>query len=370
MADSLTRNLFLSLIAVLLGVGVLMVHSASITSWPTEFERVYLSRHALFVGVGVAAGWLCSRVPACFWYRASPWLFVGLVLLLIAVLVPGVGTRVNGAQRWIRVGPLSLQPSELAKLALPLLLVRMIVGRRNELGHWWRGTVPVLIPVLVAVPLVFLEPDLGTSVFLVTGAAAALWAAGWPLRNFACAGILAGVVALSLVSWKPYQVKRITGFIQSWTNPEQAPYQVRQSLATIGAGGVGGVGVGKGWQKLSFLPEANTDFVIAVVGEEFGAVGTLGLVTVWIALYAAGLRLIAHLPRHSYAYLVGFTLLTQLALQAALNVAVVTAMVPPKGIPHPLMSYGGTNLLVNLMSLGVVLSLSEARADRDAVVLQ
>lgn len=131
---------------------------------------------------------------------------------------------------------------------------------------------------------------------------------------------------------------------------------------SLGAGGITGVGLGKGWQKLSFLPEANTDFVFAVIGEELGLVGTLGLAAVWIGLYVFGLRLLRHQPRDSFAYIAGFTLLTQLVLQAALNVAVVTAMVPPKGIPHPLLSYGGSNLVVSIVSLGIVLSLSRESA--------
>jgi cell division protein FtsW len=160
------------------------------------------------------------------------------------------------------------------------------------------------------------------------------------------------------VSLKPYQMQRISGFLAAWTDLSQAPYQLQQSLMSLGAGGVTGVGIGRGWQKLSFLPEANTDFVFAVVGEELGLIGTLGLIAVWIGLYIAGLRTLRHLPRTGFEYAAGFTLLTQLVLQAALNVAVVTAMVPPKGIPHPLLSYGGSNLVVSIVSLGIVLSLS------------
>ena len=168
---------------------------------------------------------------------------------------------------------------------------------------------------------------------------------------------------------KAYQLERITGFLAAWNDLDQAPYQMKQSLVSLGAGGFFGVGLGKGWQKLSFLPEANTDFVFAVVGEELGLIGTVGLIMLWGSFYAVGLRLIRHHDRQSFEYLTGFTLLTQLVIQAALNIAVVTAMVPPKGIPHPFLSYGGSNLVVSLLSVGIVISLSRNGQNDNAVVL-
>jgi cell division protein FtsW len=157
---------------------------------------------------------------------------------------------------------------------------------------------------------------------------------------------------------KPYQQRRIAGFLESWANFDDAPYQLKQSLVTLGAGGLHGVGLGRGWQKLSFLPEANTDFVFAVIGEELGLIGTLSLIALWCGLYLSGLRMLNHLDRSRFAYLASFTLLTQLTGQAMLNIAVVTAMVPPKGISHPLISAGGSNLVVSLLAIGIVLSLS------------
>jgi cell division protein FtsW len=157
---------------------------------------------------------------------------------------------------------------------------------------------------------------------------------------------------------KPYQQRRITGFLESWANFEDAPYQLKQSLVTLGTGGLHGVGLGRGWQKLSFLPEANTDFVFAVIGEELGLIGTISLVALWCGLYLAGLRMLGQLDRQRFAFLASFTLLTQLTAQALLNVAVVTAMVPPKGISHPLISAGGSNLVASLLAIGIVISLS------------
>ena len=198
-------------------------------------------------------------------------------------------------------------------------------------------------------PLVFMEPDLGTTLFLITAAALLLWLGGWPITKLCFWLDCLSRLALGLLfSMKPYQLERIRGFVATWQDVNQAPYQVRQSLLTLGAGGMDGVGIGKGWQKLSFLPEANTDFVFSVVGEELGLLGTLCLVVVWCGLLLAGYCLLRRQERSSYQYLVGMTLLIEVVLQAAINAAVVTAVLPPKGISHPFLSYGGSNLIMSL----------------------
>eukprot|EP00913_Durusdinium_trenchii_P008932 g8398.t1 len=349
------RGLFISFACVLLGVGVMMVHSASITSWPTEFEQVYLSRHLVFLLIGATAAGICSVLPSRFWYRIAPLLFTATACLLVLVLFPNIGTRVNGARRWLRAGGVSFQPSEFAKIALPLLVARILFQNRERLRGIAAGMIPVLVPPAIVVPLVIIQPDLGTALFLSGGCGISLFAGGWPLRHFALISALLIPACIALVTMRPYQLERISGFAAAWTDINQAPYQLRQSLMSLGVGGIDGVGIGKGTQKLSFLPEGNTDFVFAVVGEELGLMGTLGLCAVWLALLVSGLKLLKGLKRSSYEFIAAFTLLTQLAFQAAINVAVVTAMVPPKGISHPLISYGGSNLVASLISLGIIL---------------
>jgi cell division protein FtsW len=353
------RKLLISLIAVLLGFGILMVHSASITSRPSEVERVYLSRHLVFVAVGVLSAVLAGHLPGWFWKHMAPWLFWGTFALLVLVLVPGVGTRINGAQRWFRHGSLSVQPSELMKITLPLYVCFLAERRRDVLQTWLRGALGVAFPLLLVVPVVMLEPDLGTALFLATTGGMALFVAGWPVRNFLVAALPAVPAVVVAVMHRPYQMQRISGFIETWADWTQAPYHLKQSLVTLGAGGFWGVGLGRGFQKLSFLPEANTDFVFAVVGEELGMLGALTIIGLWLAVYVVGLRLVSRLEHNAFAYNAAFVLLTQLVLQVTLNIAVVTAMVPPKGIPHPLISYGGSNLVVSLAAVGVVLSLTK-----------
>lgn len=353
-----TRRWFVTWAAVLLGVGILMVHSSSVTSRPTNFELVHLSRHLIFLTIGLAAAFVSALIPPRLWKRLAPWLFFVTLVLLVLVLIPGLGTRVKGAQRWLRLGPVSMQPSELAKVTLPLFLGVLLERYRPLLRSWVTGPCLFVMPLVLMVPLVVLEPDLGTALFLCGGGATVLWLSGFPLRNF-LAGIAALIPAVVyLVIHKPYQLQRITGFVATWSNFDKAPYQIQQSLATMGAGGIWGVGLGKGWQKLSFLPEANTDFVFAVIGEELGLLGTVSVVGLWGGLLVTGLKLLAPFPRGSFERVVGTTLLLQIVFQAALNVAVVTALVPPKGISHPLISCGGSNLVASLISLGLILGLS------------
>ena len=271
--------------------------------------------------------------------------------------------RQRCTQRWIRFLGISAQPSELAKIAIPLMMCWIVDRNRHRLTGWIPGTLPFLFPILLSVPLVLIEPDLGTAVFLLGGAVLVLFAGGWPLRNFLVGIVLAVPAALGALAMKPYQRQRIAGFLQSWANFDDAPYQLKQSLVTMGAGGFSGVGLGRGWQKLSFLPEANTDFVFAVIGEELGLIGTLGLIALWCGLYLTGLRMLNHLDHRRFTFLAGFTLLTQLTAQAMLNIAVVTAMVPPKGISHPLISAGGSSLVVSLLAIGIVISLSRGTDD-------
>lgn len=363
------RKLFISLVAVLLGFGILMVHSASITSRPSAVEQVYLSRHLVFVAVGLCAAIIACLLPGWIWSKLAPWLFWGSFAFLTVVLIPGVGTRINGAQRWFRHGSLSVQPSELMKITLPMFVCYLADRRRDVIKTWFRGTIPVAFPVLLVVPIVMLEPDLGTALFLATTGGMALFVSGWPVRNFLLAALPAIPAVIVAVLHRPYQMQRIAGFMETWADWTEAPYHLKQSLVTLGAGGIWGVGLGRGFQKLSFLPEANTDFVFAVIGEELGLLGALSVVGLWLGVYVVGLRLLRRIEHNSFAYRAAFVLLTQLVFQVCLNVAVVTAMVPPKGIPHPLISYGGSNLVVSLVAVGVVLSLTRVDGSgKDATV--
>jgi cell division protein FtsW len=364
-----TRTVFVALAGLLLGFGLFVVHSASVTSRPTEIDQVYLSKHLTFIALGLVAAGIAAAIPAKIWVRAAPWLLLGVMILLVLVLIPGIGVRVKGARRWLRLAGLTLQPSELAKIALPLWVAVRISLQNPTLPRWSLSEtltgfrVPLLLPPFIVMGLVALQPDLGTTLFLFGGVLLTLFTAGLPLRYFGW-GLLSLIPAsLGVFLLKDYQLRRITGFLETWSDWREAPYQLKQSLVTLGSGGWTGVGLGMGYQKLSFLPEANTDFVFAVIGEELGLVGTLSLLILWGSLFYFGLQLIRQAgreerPELNVGRLASFVLLTQLVGQALLNIAVVTAMVPPKGISHPLISAGGSNLIVSLVSMGMILSLT------------
>ena len=358
------RRLFVGLICVLLGVGVQMVHSASLTLLPGQSETVFLGRHLVFLVISVACGYAASFVPArILKANAGNFCFV-LIVLLVAVLIPGVGTRVNGAQRWLRLGGMSLQPSELGRILLPIMAAKTLTEIRDTTGFSLKSIPRTFLPLIFILPLVAKEPDLGATVFLALGFVIALFIGGWPMRYFIGIALLALPAAVSLLALKSYQMKRISGFMAAWQDLSQAPWQIRQSLLSLGSGGLQGTGVGGGWQKLSYLPEANTDFVFAVIGEELGLAGTLGLIFVWIGVFLTGRAVMRPLQRGSFEWILGSTLVIQIVLQALANVAVVTSMVPPKGVPHPFVSYGGTNLLVNTVAVGLIVGLSRSGTQR------
>lgn len=338
-----------------------MVCSASMTSLSSRAEPIYLYKHGVFLAIAILSGTIAATFPALFWRRSAPFLYLVVVGLLVAVLLPGIGHRVNGSQRWLRLAGISLQPSEIAKLCVPMLICWFRVDAGNNLKPVTIGQMS-RITAIVAIPLglILFEPDLGTTLFIAIIAGLTLFLSGLPIRYFLLAGVLLAPACVGLVALKPYQLARIQGFIQTWTNPDAAPYQVKQSLTTLGVGGIQGTGLGRGWQKLSFLPEANTDFIFSVIGEELGLIGTAGVLALWLGLYVSGLRMVRNCTANSFESLLASVLLTQLVLQAALNVAVVTALVPPKGISHPLISYGGSNLVMSVTAIGMVISLTRS----------
>ncbi len=362
------RRLLMGLVAVLLCVGVQMVHSASLTSRPSEQEATFLGKHLAYLVVALTCGAIASRISSG-WLRENAVRFFWLLVLLLALLlVPGIGSRINGAQRWFRFGSLSFQPSELGRIILPMLAASMVCRLRETSGFSLSRLPATLMPLVLTLPLVAIEPDLGATVFLGVGFVLTLFIGGWPLRYFIMSAIIAIPAVASLFILKPYQMQRITGFLEAWQDLSKAPWQVKQSLLSLGSGGLEGTGIGSGWQKLSYLPEANTDFVFAVIGEELGLLGTLTVCFVWIAVFFIGRASLAHLNRNSFEWIFGSTLLLQLVLQAMANIAVVTALVPPKGVPHPFISYGGTNLLVCVTAVGLIVGM--ARSDEQCTEVE
>jgi cell division protein FtsW len=356
----LERKLLIFSTAALAGLGLLMVYSSSITARPSFSDQKYLTRQLMFMAAGVVAAAVAARVPVDLWRKAAVPFFALVTALLVAVLIPGVGSRINGAQRWFRFASISVQPSELAKVSIVLFLAWALERKGDEIRRFWKGWLPLMVPPLVVSGLVLIEPDFGTALFLMAIAMLMLFLAGVPLWHM-LAGVAAAVPAVGfLVLAQPYRVKRVFQFLEGWSDPNAAPYQVQQSLVALGSGGLWGTGLGQGWQKLGFLPEANTDFVFAVVGEELGLAGTLTVLALWGTFLVCGVRLAREASSDRFAFLAALGLIGQSVFQAALNVAVVTGSLPPKGISLPFISAGGSNLIISLVSVGIVLGLTRA----------
>ncbi len=347
--------------------GTMMVYSASAmiahreTAGASQFTYFY--KQAGFTAAGIVIMFFASRVD----YRrlnSFPVVLIGL-LVTIALLLAVFGfPAINGAQRWIRFGGLSLQPSEIAKITLPVFLAWFLVRNADRVGELRATLLPMLLVVGFVAGLIFAEPDLGTTMVICTVFAAVYFAAGARLIHVAAVG--GGFVALvaAALYWAPWRMRRLGAFLDP-CDPENAAgadYQVCQSLYAIGSGGVLGEGFARGQQKLFYLPYPHSDFIFSVVGEEFGLVGTLAIVAAFAVLLWRGTRAALNAPDR-FGTLLGIGLITGITVQALFNISVVISILPAKGIPLPFISYGGSSVLVTLAAVGILLSIAAAGED-------
>jgi len=343
----------------LLLIGLVMVTSASITLAERQVGDAfaYLDRQLLSAALGLGCATLMLLVPMSLWERSAPLLLAGAFLLLVIVLVPGIGHEVNGSRRWIRLGPINFQPSEVARVALLAYVSAYAVRYQEALASSWQGFFKPLAVIGVASALLLLEPDFGAAVVLFATSTLVLFLAGARWRDFlgvAAVGML-GVAALAVSS--DYRVRRLTAFMDPWADPFDSGFQLTQSLIAIGRGEWFGVGLGSSIQKLSYLPEAHTDFVFAVFAEEFGLIGVVAVLLLFLVLVLRSLRLSrlaaeAGMPFHAcMAAAFGIWL----GVQAFINIGVTMGILPTKGLTLPLLSYGRSSMLVTLAWIGVLL---------------
>ena len=349
----------LGLCAALLLIGLIMVTSASMSIADRELGNpfFFLERQLIFGLMGVGFAWMITRVPTETWDRYSLALLLFGLALLFIVLIPGIGAVVNGARRWLRVGPINFQVSELARVLVLTWVCSYCVRKRAELETTMQGLMKPVGLLCVAATLLLLEPDFGaTSVLFATGFAV-LFIAGARLR-YVVVLVAAAAAALALLAVaSPYRLKRLTGFLHPWEDPFNSGFQLTQSLIAIGRGAWFGVGLGSSVQKLFYLPEAHTDFVFAVLAEELGLVGVVVVLAlfmglVWRSFQIAKLASQAGMKFQSYLAL-AFGI--WIGLQAIVNIGVNMGVLPTKGLTLPLLSYGRSSLLVTLAWLGVLL---------------
>ncbi len=365
----------LGLVAALLLFGLIMVTSASMSIAARDLGSpfFYLERQFLYGGVGVLVAFSVTRIPTQLWERYStPLLFLGLLLLLL-VLIPGIGAVVNGARRWLRVGPVNFQVSELARVLVLNWICAYCVRKREALEKTWSGLWTPVAPLAVAALFLLMEPDMGATTVLFATGSALLFIAGARLRYvLTLVAGLAGAFAL-LVLTVSYRLKRFIGFLHPWDDRYASGFQLTQSLIAIGRGSWLGVGLGSGVQKLFYLPEAHTDFIFAVLAEELGLAGVVAVIAlfvalVWRAFWIARLAAAAGLAFQSYLAL-GFGI--WVGVQALVNMGVNMGVLPTKGLTLPLLSYGRSSLLVTLAWIGVLLRVHhEARSASRAAVMR
>jgi len=342
--------------------GLVMVYSSSIAT--AEASRYtgynaawYLGRHGAFLSLALAAAIGVFLVPVVFWQKLAPWLFLAALALLIAVLIPGLGREVNGARRWLNLPSVGVQPSELMKLAVVLYAADYTVRKHAVMKSFKRGLLPMLGVMMLASWLLLREPDFGALVVIAVTAFCVLFLGGMNGRHFlALVGMLAAGFAVMVVS-SPYRMQRIFGFMDPWSDPFGKGYQLSHALIAFGRGEWFGVGLGASVEKLHYLPEAHTDFLLAVVAEELGFAGValvIGLFA-WIVARAFAIGRQACLRDRHLASLVAQGIGVWIGFQALINMGVNMGLLPTKGLTLPLMSYGGSGLLVNFVALAILL---------------
>ncbi len=355
------QRMLLTAALILLAFGAVMVYSASSARNLLQGHgdgTQFLVRYVAFGAVGLAVMHVLSRRGVALLRQLTPLLLIGSFGLLLLVLVPGIGISVNGARRWIGPGTLSFQPSELMKLSLILYVAQFLSSHPRRIQTFKGMVSPIVVVTGAAALLVAAEPDLGTALVICGSVAALLVAAGVPMRylGYLAAG---GVVLIGmLVLVQPYQQARLTAFLDPWASASSSGFQSVQGQIALGSGGLFGVGLGQSVQKVFYLPEAHTDFILAVIGEELGVVGVSTVIALFGLIAWSGLR-IARAATAPYAKLLATGLTSLILCQATLNIFVVLGIAPLTGVPLPFISYGPTNLMVILASVGLLLNVAE-----------
>lgn len=339
--------------------GLVMVYSASavIAQQQNGSQFYYVIKQGVWIGIGLVAMFVMMNVDYR-WLRNKR-LVYGMLLLTSLMLLSVFGfSPVNGARRWIKLKVFSIQPSEIAKITLTIFLAYFLEQRSGEEGAFWKTFVPAAFVAGVLALLVVAEPDLGTALMLAVIFAVVIYTAGGKLLHLGMAAAPAFIGVLGLLFFVPWRLKRLLIFLDPWSDPKHGGYQIIQALLAFGSGGPNGLGFAQGKQKLFFLPFAHSDFIYAVIGEELGLAGGLGVVLVFGLFLWRGVRTALRAPDR-FSMLLSLGLVTSIVAQALFNMSVVLALLPTKGIPLPFISYGGSSLVPTLAAAGILLNISQ-----------
>lgn len=354
-------NKLLLLAVILISLfGLLMIYSSS-NIW-AEYKYndpyKYLKSQAIFLIIGYILMIIISKFPYQNYKKLANIIFLTCTIMLILVLIPGIGTVRNGSRSWFGIGSLGLQPSEFTKLGLIIFTSKYLANNTKELKNIKKGVLPILGVLLLIFGLIMLEPDFGTGVVIVMTIIVLLFISGVKINFFIKIGILGllGVIILILIA--PYRLERIISFINPWTDPLGSGFQIIQSLYAIGPGGLLGLGFGNSIQKHFYLPEPQTDFIFAIISEEFGFLGVLIISTLFITIIYSGLK-ISMRCQDNFGKFLAFGITFGLAFQTILNLMVVVGLLPVTGVTLPFLSYGGSSLLISLINIGILLNIDK-----------
>lgn len=367
--DKNTRGIVIS-VMVLITIGIMMVFSSSAFISTEKFGSSfhYLWKHLTSVFIGLVVMILLARID---YQRLRDFVLPLLILsfvLLILVFIPHIGVSAGSnseVKRWIRLWPFTFQPSELVKIAIVFFIADYMSKNSHKMKEFRYGVVIPLTVMAVFQGIIMLQPDFGATVSIGILTITLLFIGGIRFRYIIGIGLMTLPVIYMLIHSASYRVKRITAFLDPWQDPSGSGYQLVQSLLAIGRGGVTGVGIGDSKQKLFFLPEAHTDFIFSLIGEELGLIGALAVLGLFIYLFIKGFK-ISMKTENSYGYYLSLGLTVMIVSQALINFAVATGVVPTKGLPLPFISYGGSALLINMAAIGILINISNSSFESSA----
>jgi cell division protein FtsW len=352
-------RLLLAIVFTFVIIGIIMVYSSSSISAADRCgtDTYYLKKQIAFAAIGFLLLFIARNIRYQLLKRFV-YLILGLsIVSLILVLIPGLGKTIGGATRWLRVGPVSFQPSEFAKLSLVIFLAYSLSAKEDKMKSFSVGFLPHLLLTLFMAGLVLAQPDFGTAMMVLILFFLLVFAGGGRIKHLASCAALAAVGGYLLIITTNYRLDRLTAFLDPWKDASDTGFQIIQSFLALGSGGLWGTGLGNGTQKLFYLPEPHTDFIFSILGEELGFVGTCTIIVLFGVMIYCGIKICLKAPDLFGTYLaLGITAF--IGLHAAINLGVVMGLLPTKGSTLPFISYGGTSLVINLTSMGILLNIA------------
>lgn len=354
----------------LLGFSIVTVFSTDTTGFGSNINSYQFLKHLLWILIGSVLLAIMTKVDYHYLQKLSIPILVISFILLMLVLIPGIGTVTNGARRWIRFGNiLGIQPSEFSKLAIIIFISGYIAKNQDRMYEFKRGYLLPFLIVGVTSALVIKEPDFGTSVFIIILSLIMLVVGGTRIIFILLTFMASAPFIYEMLFDNSYKETRMTAFLNPWEDPAGAGYHIIQSWIALGSGGITGLGIGGSKQKLFFLPESSSDFIFTIIGEEFGFIGVMVIICLFLLLIWQGLK-IAHEARDILGFFLGFGITVMFGLQAIINIAVVSGSLPTKGIPLPLVSSGGSSLLFSMIGIGILINIARQSAQPEHSDLQ